>query len=140
MAVEQPPVQKKDGSVNEKALGPTTHEQASGLNQRNPHPNENIVNRPYSLSDRERFGDGTDADANAQTESTGVSQGHSHPQAQKHGHGAEGSGSTGLPEGEDSRNPSSDHNPRTQEAHGGDAHGRDVANQSHTGSTAQRNS
>lgn len=138
MAVQEPPIQKKDGTVNEKVQHTQTHEQSSGLNQRNPHPNENIVNRPYSLSDRERFGDGTDADANAKTESAGVTQGHSHPQGQKHGHGAEGSSSTGLPEGEDSRNPSSDHNPRTQAAHGGNAHGRDVSNQSHTGSSSSR--
>ncbi|MBC8137404.1 MAG: hypothetical protein H8F28_16105 [Fibrella sp.] len=107
-------MQKKDGSVNEKVRHSPTHEQASGLNQRNPNPNENIINRPYSLSDTERFGDRSDDDANAETESTGVTQGHSDLQAPKHGHGAGGSSSTGLSDGENSRKPSSDHNPRTQ--------------------------
>ncbi|MBC7806890.1 MAG: hypothetical protein H7145_12155 [Akkermansiaceae bacterium] len=102
MATQEPPVQKKDGSVNEKVQHSPMHEQTSGQNQRNPHPNENIVNRPYSLSNEERFGDGTDA--NAKTESAGVTQGHSSPQGAKHGHGAEGGSSTGLPEGESSSN------------------------------------
>lgn len=67
----------------------------------------------------------------------GVTQGHHSPQQEKQGHGHGGS-STGLPQGEDSRNPSSDHNPRTQESHGGDAHSSDVSSKSHTGSTADR--
>ncbi|MBC8139726.1 MAG: hypothetical protein H8F28_27915 [Fibrella sp.] len=63
MVIQGEPVQKKDGSVNEKVRHSPTHEQTSGLNQRNPNPNENIINRPYSLSDTERFGDRSDDDA-----------------------------------------------------------------------------
>lgn len=96
-AASEPPVQKKDGSVNEKVQHTQTHEQTSGLNQRNPHPTENVVNRPYSLSHDERFGDGSEPDANAKTESSGVTQGHSQPRAQKHGN-TEGGSSTGLPQ------------------------------------------
>ena len=90
-----------------------THEQTSGPNQRSPDPTANIVNRPYSLSYKERFGDGAEPDANAKTESAGVTLGHSRPQAQKHGHGAEGGSSTGLPEAGDSSNPENYYNPRT---------------------------
>jgi|GEM_PF-4991528 hypothetical protein len=115
----------------------------SGTQQQQPLPNENLQNQPYSSTktmDREKqqqqWND-TDPDEGV---SEGVTQGHASPQQAKHGHGAEGSSSTGLPQGEDSRNPSSDHNPRTKEAHGGEAHARDVTNQSHTGSTSQRRS
>lgn len=99
MAVQEPPVQKKDGTINEKVQHTQTHEQTSGLNQRAPDPNANVINRPYSLSDKERFGDGSQEQEQAETETAGVTQGHATPQAQKHGHGAEGGSSTGLPEG-----------------------------------------
>lgn len=53
--------------------------------------------------------------------SVGVTQGHHSPQQPKHGRSgeAESRSSTGLPQSEDSRNPGSDHNPRTEEAGGG---------------------
>lgn len=51
----------------------------------------------------------------------GVTQGHHSPQQPKHGSAAEATSpsSTGLPQSEDSRNPSSDHNPRTEAGGGG---------------------
>lgn len=116
MSNQEVPVQKKDGSVNEKVQHSPTHEQTSGLNQRSPDPTANIVNRPYSLPHDARFGDGSDPDANAKTESTGVTQSHSHPQSPKHGHGAEGSGSTGLPEGGDGKNSSDGRDPHAKES------------------------
>ena len=50
--------------------------------------------------------------------SAGVTQGHHSPQQPKHGRSGEATdrSATGQPQGEDSRNPSSDHNPRTQES------------------------
>jgi len=108
-----------------------------GSDQQQPQPNEHLQNQPFSS-------DKTMDPANQQHQwndtdpqdgvSEGVTQGHASPQQQKQGHGHGGS-STGLPQGEDSRNPSSDHNPRTQESHGGSAHSRDVSSQSHTGSS-----
>lgn len=99
MATQSPDILKKDGTINEKATGSTVTEAPSGNNQQNPHPNENTSNRPYSLSETERFGDGTD-DGNDATESAGVTQGHSSPTTPKHGNHAEGGSSGGKPEGD----------------------------------------
>jgi hypothetical protein len=113
----------------------------SGTSQRQPQPNENPQNRPYSSEEavpqefRQHHWNDTPPE---ETESEGVTQGHASPQKAKSGNHQEGGSSTGLPQGEDSRNPSSDHNPRTKAAHGGDAHARDVTSQSHTGSTSDR--
>ena len=97
MAYENTPAVNKGGFVTDKEQHSTTHDQTSGLNQRNQAPASTIQNRPYSSPGF--AASASDEDTSAKTESEGVTQGHHKPQDEKHGHGAGGS-STGLPEAE----------------------------------------
>jgi hypothetical protein len=118
----------------------TQQNRPAGVDQQQPQPNENLQNQPFTSDktmERENQQQQWNDTDPQQGVSTGVTQGHHSPQQEKHGHGHGGS-STGLPQGEDSRNPSSDHNPRTRDSHGGDAHSGDVSSKSHTGSSADQ--
>jgi len=100
----------------------TQSNRTPGGDQQQPQPNENLQNQPFS-SDKTMDRSGQQQHWNDQTGqegiSAGVTEGHTDPQQAAHGRSAEAGSksSTGLPQPEDRRNPSSDYNPRTQ---GGD--------------------
>lgn len=99
----------------------TDSNRPSGNDQQQPLPNEQRQNQPFSsdktLDPENQQHQWNDTDPDAQV-SAGVTQGHTEVQQDKQGRSAEATSrsATGQPEAEDSRNPSSDHNPRTQNA------------------------
>lgn len=99
MAYKSTPDVNPGGFVSDKEQHSTTHDQTSGVNQRNQAPASTIQNRPYSSPGF--AASASDEDTKDNTESEGVTQGHHKPQGEKHGHGAEGGSSTGLPEAEE---------------------------------------